>query len=842
MFRLTPIALSVLLPALLLVPLASRAEVTSDSPNTLETALLRFTNKFYAITLTASYTSRSTVAIKNAYPDLIVYQTHVNVAGTRLNFLRLGFFANKNEAQALLASVRNWYPDAWVTQITPLEQVTALGVDLDALAQTTAPPPAPAAVVAPPPEPTPPVKPPVGYALQLDTAANPQFTTPVLPPEFKDYRIYVRRITGAQGVEYHLNLGVFSDREAAEQARAKLLAHYPQAALRTITAGEKAQVVALPARAAPRVATKTPTPGADHTAHRARVLFVHAQDQIIARQYDAAVKTLTEILTLPKNIYTADAIEYTGVAYDRAGQIQQAIQHYQVYLRVYPEGPSASRISQRLQALLTAPAPTAPVKPAPTAVAGLNESRVVGSLSQFYNRGATLSNVNVPTAGAEPLLSAETRSSLATSLSMTAFYQTERFDNRFVLRDLYTYSHTPGLAGSGSPTYDTINYLSAAYYETKDKLAGYTTRLGRLTGTTWGIFGRYDGAQFIYSLSPSWRVALSAGSPDEYKVDANRIFYGVSVDAGPVAKHWFGNLYYMHQEVDGIVDREAVGTELRYNDPLHSVILQLDYDTSYQVLNVGALQLNWRSGGAMSYNLLVDHRLLPTLQTTNAVFGNIDYDSSFSRLEETPGMTEAAIRNLALLRTVTANNYSAGLNWQMNSRWQLGGDARLYNVSEVPAIDPNPLIPGTGDIYVYTLQTRGANLFGSKGITQISLSHKLGDAAEGNTLAFSNTALFGQAWTLDTRLRLSKEHTRTTGTSDGTPTGNPTDISSDTLLVSPSLRLAYRIKSSLSLEAEYGYERSLSSTDSYDTILGIHTYTNPNLALRYYSVGYRWNF
>ena len=832
MFQLMRIALSGLLLAWLFVPLTGLAAAAPDSPATVETSLLRFANKLYAITLTASPSQQSTAFVKNVYPQLIAYQTHVRVAGTRLHFLRLGFFATKEEAQAMLAMVRKQFPDAWVAQVTPLEQFTALGVDLDSLAQTTAQPapasaPLPAATPSKPP--TPPAKSPAGYAVHLDVAANPQFTPPTLPPELKPYHVYVVQITGAQGAEYHLNIGVFGDRTSAEQARNKLLARYPQATLREITPGEKAQVAALPARPAPGVAAKTPAPGADPTAQQARSLLSHAQDQIIAQQYDAAVKTLAEILTLPKNIHTADAIEYTGVAYDRAGKIDQAILNYQVYLRVYPDGPGAYRVGQRLQALQTAPkpAPAAPVAPAHSAVAGLNEPSMVGSLSQFYNRGAARSMVNVPTAGEAPMLTATTQAALSTSLSLTASYLTDRFENRFILRDVHTYSHQFDPPDNSYPAYNSVSYLSSAYYETKDKLAGYTARFGRMTGTNWGVFGRYDGAQFVYNLSPSWRAALFAGTPQEYNVDASRVFYGAAVDAGPVADHWFGNLYYMRQEVNGQIDREAVGTELRYSDPLHSVSTLFDYDTSYQVLNVGAIQVNWRTSGAMTYNLLVDHRMLPILQTTNAVFGT---GGSFSDLETI--LTPAEIRQLALARTVTTNNYSAGLMRQINSKWQLGGDVRLYNISDVPAIDMSPAIPGTGDIYVYTLQTRGAGLFSPRDLTMIGISHKSGAAVEGNVLSITNTSLFGQAWTLDTRLRLSKEHLQSSYTD--ITTGDLVNTSGDTQLVSPSLRLSYRIKNSLSLEAEYGLERSHTTYDSGAPAT--------DLTLRYYTIGYRWNF
>jgi hypothetical protein len=457
MFRLVPIALPGLLLALLLVPLTGFAETRSSTSAAANTSLLRFADKLYAINLDASDTTTSPAVMRKAYPDLIVYQTHVSVAGSRLNYLRLGFFATKEEARATLATVRSWYPDAWLVQITPLEQVTALGVDLDALAQAAARP-APASTpptVPPLPPAATAAKPSAGYALQLDVAANPQFTLPTLPPTLKGYHFYVQRRTGAQGGKFHLNLGVFADRKSAEQARDELRARYPQATLREITDGEKAQVAAMPmkpaqvvaaqpaapgvaakpavsdvatktvavtatmpapgvaakpavpdvtakpvapvvaakpapvvavkpavpevvakpvipdvpvkpaalveaAKPAPSVAAKPAAPdkqakpaaaGVNDAERRALDLLDLAQDQIIARQFDAAVKTLSEILALPNNIHTADAMEFTGMAYDQAGKAQQAIQHYQKFLRMYPDSRSVYRVRQRLQML-----------------------------------------------------------------------------------------------------------------------------------------------------------------------------------------------------------------------------------------------------------------------------------------------------------------------------------------------------------------------------------------------------------------------------------------------------------------------------------------------------------
>lgn len=814
------ITLSILLSVLLLIPLNSFAAADASA---VPAFLRQFANKFYVITLTASYTKQSNAALKKAFPNLVIYDTRVNVAGAQLEFRRLGFFATREEAEAILPTVHRWYPDAWVTQATPIEKVSATGVDLEALPPTTAPS-------------TPPEKTSAGYALYLSVAANPRFALPVLPAALRRYRFYVRRVAKAGRTKYDLSFGIFNDRESAESARNELLARYPQATVREVGARERSQVAALPIQSAPAITAKVPATAIDDITGRAAALLDRARDQINARHYDAAVKTLNDVLILPKNVHTGEAIAYMAAAYDRAGQIQQAILYYQIYLRVYSGGPETQRVDRRLKTLL---ATLPPAVPAASATAALYTPHVVGMLSQFYTRGATRSVINAPTAGAQPLLTTTTQTSASTNLNLTTNYQTERFDNYFILRDTNTYNHMPNQIYGGYPSYDDYDYLSAAYYESKTKQSGHIVRLGRQPGSTWGTIGRYDGAQFVYSLTPSWRLALTGGSPNEYQVGASRTFYGAAVDAGPVANHWFGNLYYVRQDVDGLIDRQAVGSELRYADPLHSAYSLFDYDTSYRTLNVGTLQITWRTAGALTYNLLADHRLFPNLQTTNAIFGNMTYDMSFSRLEET-GMSLADIRKLALDRTVTSNNYDAGINWQVSSKWQLGSDLRMYNTGAVPAINITPAIPGTGNIYVYSLQARKAGLFSPNDISQIGVSHKVGPTVEGNALSISNTVLLGQTWTVDSRLNLSKERTWSSYT-DFT-TGNPINTSTDTLLVSPSLHLSYHFKNSLSLEAEYGYQRSVFTTDYYNTTTGVHAYSEPRTSLRYYTVGYRLNF
>lgn len=58
----------------------------------------------------------------------------------------------------------------------------------------------------------------------------------------------------------------------------------------------------------------------------------------------------------------------------------------------------------------------------------------------------------------------------------------------------------------------------------------------------------------------------------------NSIFYGLSADIGPVLDGFDTTVYAIEQQTDGLLDRQAVGTELRYTDDTTSVFGLLDYD------------------------------------------------------------------------------------------------------------------------------------------------------------------------------------------------------------------------------------------------------------------------
>jgi hypothetical protein len=99
-----------------------------------------------------------------------------------------------------------------------------------------------------------------------------------------------------------------------------------------------------------------------------------------------------------------------------------------------------------------------------------------------------------------------------------------------------------------------------------------------------------------------------AGQPADKLLDTRRYFYGASVDAEALTPKLGGALYLIDPKVDGLVDRRALGTEMRYFDGGLSLSGQLDQDLLLKGLNIASLQGTWQREGGTVFNLLLDRR------------------------------------------------------------------------------------------------------------------------------------------------------------------------------------------------------------------------------------------
>ncbi|HSW52466.1 MAG TPA: hypothetical protein VLG93_04475, partial [Sulfuricaulis sp.] len=522
-----------------------------------------------------------------------------------------------------------------------------------------------------------------------------------------------------------------------------------------------------------------------------------------------AVVTLDKLLRMPPNRYSQDAQEFIGLARERSGETAAARKEYELYLRLYPAGEGADRVHQRIAALDATRAAPAPVfRAAKPRVEVL--STVIGSLSQYYYHGASKVDTTdlIPIAGSEnqATLTQTDQSALVTNLNLTHRYRSEDFDNRFVIRDTHTRNFLTGQNDE--------NRLSALYYEVKDRKRDYSARLGRQPGSSGGVLGRFDGATAGYSFTPKWRVNVVGGKPADNYFDTDLKFYGASVDLGPFAEHWGGSLYTIQQKADGVTDRNAVGGELRYFDPRVTVYGLYDYDTEFAAPNIILLQGNWTGGSGTSAHVLYDKRKTPSLTLTNALLGEAD-TSIKSQLRT---KTYDQLKQQALDLTSTTDMVSAGLSQSLGTRWQLGFDVQSAHTSATVGTVTQPAQPDTGDIYTYTGNIIGTGLFTQRDVNVLSISRIDAPEYTGNSYSLTNRLLWGASWGLDVTLSWYSQHNTTTDT--------------ELERFAPVIRPSYKWKENITLEAEFGEERTTTITPT----------TREENRRRYWSLGYRWDF
>lgn len=542
---------------------------------------------------------------------------------------------------------------------------------------------------------------------------------------------------------------------------------------------------------------------------------------LAAQEYEQAITIFNTLLNLPPNKQSQDAQELVGLARERNGEIQKAKAEYEVYLRLYPTGDGAERVRQRLVALaeMKAEEPKEREKKRKP----IDEFQFYGSVYEYYYGGFSQASITDKTTNTTTRLNNHDQSLLQSAFDVTGRYRTGEYDTRAVARGTHVYD-TLAL----DDTRRSIYRLRALYLE-HSKKESYFLRLGRQPGNVGGILDfRFDGAWFRYTAIPqmlnlnvvggqprqfSLQTAYVPDDPRNFVAGFNRYFYGFNVDVGPIAQAWSGNVYFLNQMVNGIVDRRAIGTELRYSSNGKNAFGLLDYDISYNVLNVAMLSGTWVTD-RNTFTFLVDHRRTPYLQTTNALFGTPN--ASLSLINEA---NESLLREQAKTVTATSNLFLVGVLHTLNHHWQIGGDVRLNRISGTSAsnclvvlpgtntlfINPNAqtdalcslqALPGTGNIWTVTGQAIGTNVPVEQSTLVLNASYIDNNAYKGQSVTFNSLMRIGSGLQLNTFLIFYHQKD---------------DLDVHLYRITPTFRADYQVYNGWTIEGSGGIEQTFSN-------------------------------
>jgi len=614
---------------------------------------------------------------------------------------------------------------------------------------------------------------------------------------FRGRRLYTTQFIKDGKRWNRLRLGFFPTAGAARDALGAVSAAYPGAWIAKTSTAERrasaATAIATPQRPAPppparKTVARAGTTGRTGTLPEGGLakLLDDAAVAMTARDYQRAVLLYTKILEYPDEPMHRQAQELLGLARERSGQLAHAKAEYEAYLELYPEGEDADRVRQRLAGLLTATsAPQKKLRPTPKDEDKW-QAQTFGGFSQYYSRDA--SSVD----GQEEIVN---RSDLNSDLDLNMRVRSADYEFGARFNGGYVFDFREG----GEDT----SRISTTFVEAIDRKHGLSTRIGRQSRSTGGILGRFDGAVLDLQFLPQARLSLTAGYPvdssQDLEVDPDRRFWGAALDLGTFADKWDVMVYGINQEVDGIIDRRAVGGEIRYFNAGHSFFSLVDYDISYDQLNIAILSANWTFKNRATAGVTIDYRNSPALTTTNALQGQ--GVEEISDLLQT--MTEEEVRALAEDRTAKSHTATLTASYPLGKSFQISADATVTNLSETDASGGVPATPSSGYDFYYSVQLIGNSLLmtGDSNIFGVRYS----DTRNANTSTFSFDARYPvtRDWRLNPRLRLDYKQ-------------NNLDAG-EQLRVRPSLRSDYRMKNWLRLDFEAGMEWTKDSLPGDDT-------------------------
>ncbi len=317
-----------------------------------------------------------------------------------------------------------------------------------------------------------------------------------------------------------------------------------------------------------------------------------------------------------------------------------------------------------------------------------------GSLAQYYYR-----NTVNPPGGPNQV----TQSALTTNVDARVRARSDNYD----LRALFVGSYDADFLSLGT----NVKRLYNATIELRDLKRGLYGKFGRQTSNTGGVFGRFDGLQLSADILDHLAVKGFFGYPVEssrdVSINSERKLFGGGLDFKNVIGSWSFGTYFVEQTNTGLIDRRAVGAEVKYFEAGKSLYGLLDYDIFFKELSTAFVMGSYSFGQKTTISATLDYRKGPFLTTENAIVGQ-----GVTSLSDLLGVfTPTEIYQLALDRTATSKSATLGLTQVLNDRLSLYSDFTMSSISGTVASGGVPGFNGTGTNLYWTTQLVASDLF-----------------------------------------------------------------------------------------------------------------------------------
>ena len=657
------------------------------------------------------------------------------------------------------------------------------------------------------------------YVINLGVQSEPVDYAEIPPvPVGKNQLLYSTKDDLEGAAIYRLRLGFFRTKQEANRQLAAVKRFYPDAWVDTADIVERRQAFFERGLEPIFDGQTMEEPELINVDPRLTKMMEMIRRTITAGEYAKAVRLLEALLEEPDNIYTQESLELLGLSRERNRQIAHAKGEYRTYLEKYPEGEDAERVRQRLLGLETAPQrpkESLSKKPKPGEPGSEeDESKAVwntyGSFSQNYRRD----KIDSPFVEDEDSIS---RSEIESFIDFNARRRSEDYDMRMKLTGSYIYD----LLDDGEN--DTT--LSDAYIDVEHLESRTSAKFGRQRQRSSGILNRFDGLVLGYELTPDIKLRGTVGLPVERSRDTflheHKQFAGISGDIASIFENWDMSLFLVEQRADGLVDRRAIGGEVRYYDQDKSLFSLIDYDIFHNELGIFMVQSNWRLANKTSLYLNLDYRNSPILMTSNALSGQSDPDTfaPIDSIEELQNFfSDDEIYDLAKDRTAKSTSVSFGATHPFSDTLQLSGDFTISKTGETPASGGVFATEATDTEFFYSFQVIKNDLLKQGDIGVFTLRYSDSTSSDTYRIGVSSRYPVTNSWRINPRLDFSyRENKENEGTR---------------MTVSPFVRMDYRFRKNLTFELEGGL-----NWFEEDDGLEVTNFTD-----YFFFAGYRWDF
>ncbi len=596
------------------------------------------------------------------------------------------------------------------------------------------------------------------YAVNLES--QPKDFTPATLQLARDRLkapVFVSQAVVDEETWYRLRAGPYDKRGDAERVLNMALADYPRAWL---AIGDEVTAAAGGGETLPPVERI----GADPALEPAALakLVADARAAMTARNYPAAIATLTKLQRQPEFAQRAAMQELLGLARERSGQLAHAKAEYEEYLRRYPAGEAAERITRRL-ATLRAASTSARTGTGGGGAAATGWS-INGGFAQMYRYdGTTVSNTATGGTAVVPNDSQrQQQNSLYTDVDLLAKRRGERFDMTARISAGYAKNFAGSSATSSN---DSTRRISVASFEFADRQWGLLARLGRQSQNSGGVLGTFDGAFASWQIIPSLGLNVAAGYPVERTnggIDKQRNFWSIAIPYARPGAHWDASVFFAQQRFDGLTDRRGTGFEARVLLPRSSVTVLYDYDVYFKSLNAAAILGTVQLPDRWSLSFDAEQRNAPVISLRNALIGQnattiADLQTVFSDDE---------ILQYSRDRTAISSNYSLTATRPLGQRYQFSATVDASRIGATPASGGVPAQPASGLNLSYQAQIYGSNLWRNGDFNVLSVAYANTDTGKIASVAATTRMPVGGDWRLGPRLTIDHRQLASDGSTE----------------------------------------------------------------------------